>query len=80
MKSELDMNLTCLMCLALHLYLTQMRIHRRPAQRQGSGGWDNLPVRTVQKGAIVSGLGGLHLAWWDPLFLHLIYISWELLL
>ena len=80
MKSELNMNLTCLMCLALHLYLTQMRIHRRPAQRQGSGGWDNLPVRTVQKGApLRRWLGGLFiLCGGIHNIIHFAFISWEL--
>ena len=35
------------------------------AQREAVGG-TNLPVRTVQKGAIVIRLGGLHSWWWDP--------------
>ena len=33
-------NLTCIMCLALHLTQQLIWIHRRPAQIQGSGGWD----------------------------------------
>ena len=34
------MNLTCIICLALHLTQQLIWIHRCPAQVQGSGGWD----------------------------------------